>query len=193
MSDLLKLRKAFTVYWDEMNRCLDARAYWALFHVFLCLPDICAALEAADGIARPRQYKKWCDDHMKDPRLPSAERYRMRCKVLHQGRSTTDGPGWRYVGFAFSQPSSAGVVHHMSVSKDGILDVDVGELAKQTKNGVEAWIASLEKNPTEAKARNVTKNLPTLVSVHTSVNIYPPAMGTSEIGYVETRNVTKGG
>ncbi len=102
-----QLATAFGVYWREMERCRQAKAYWALLHVTVCLPDICAALESDDGEATGSRYISWSDIYLPDSLLLGAERYRMRCKVLHQGRAALEQAG-RYTGFSLSQPGSTG-------------------------------------------------------------------------------------
>jgi hypothetical protein len=47
---------AFKTYWDEMETCLRAKAYWSLLHVIVCLPDLCSALEAKNGQATQKLY-----------------------------------------------------------------------------------------------------------------------------------------
>lgn len=147
----MSLSGAFSVYWDDMKLCRDAKAYWCLLHVTICLPDICAALQAPDGETGKALYIAWCDEYLKnDPMLSGADRYQMRCKVLHQGRSKTDrdrryaGP---YTGFAFGQPSSTRRVDHDQL-ESGVLHLDVGALADEMKLGVESWIAALEADQT---------------------------------------------
>jgi hypothetical protein len=158
-----KLTHAFQTYWDDMARCRQAKAYWSLLHVTVCLPDICAALQSGDGETSPSLYIHWCDKYLKNPMLSGAERYRMRCKVLHQGRATTDKPG-RYTGFAFGEPSETGKVDHMRVEAE-TLHLDVGELADEMKGAVDAWIQNLEAQRTSADALNVERNLNSLVRV----------------------------
>jgi hypothetical protein len=158
------LVSAFDTYWSDMDRCGRAGAYWSLLHVTVCLPDICAALESNSGEATGPQYIAWCDRYLVDTLLSGAERYRMRCKVLHQGRATTDQPGGRYVGFSFGQPSATGEVDHRRVDGDA-LNLDVGMLADEMKVGVNRWIQSLETNPSGGEARNAVRNLPSLVQV----------------------------
>ena len=157
------LGKAFQTYWDDMDKCRQAKAYWTLLHVTICLPDICAALQSADGQARSDTYIRWCDQYFSEPRLTGSERYRMRCKVLHQGRATTDQPG-RYTGFAFGQPATSGAIDHMR-SDGQTLHLDVGELATETRGAVERWIKDLEARPSSVEAANVAKNLQSLVRV----------------------------
>src|SRR5689334_14961380 len=109
-----------------MKRCQSGNAYWSLLHVLVCLPDICAALQSKDGETNRTRYKDWCGKFFSEPLLNPEERYRMRCKVLHQGRATTDHAA-RYSGFAFGQPVGL-VTDHLRL--DGrILHLDVARLA----------------------------------------------------------------
>jgi hypothetical protein len=44
-----ELCEAFKTYFDEMDKCAAAECNWALLHVVLVMPDICAALEHPKG------------------------------------------------------------------------------------------------------------------------------------------------
>ena len=158
------LNTVFSTYWLEMERCRNARAYWALLHVSVCLPDICAALQAPNGETTGPRYIDWCEKYLPDPLLSGAERYRMRCKVLHQGRATTDLAASRYIGFSFGQPSPSGHVDHKRVDA-GALNLDVGLVAEETRQAVARWIHVLESNPVCAEAMDVAVNLGSLVQV----------------------------
>jgi len=45
MRTIEQLRKDFALYIEEIDRCEKAKCYWALMHVLLVLPDICATME----------------------------------------------------------------------------------------------------------------------------------------------------
>ena len=157
------LAAAFGVYWQEMERCRANKAYWSLLHVTVCIPDICGALESDNGESTKAGYIAWSDHYLPDQLLTGAERYRMRCKVLHQGRASTDQPG-RYDGFAFTQPPTIGRPCHREI--DGkTLVLDVGQLAVETQAGAERWFQALESAPTTAAALNTERYLPSLVQV----------------------------
>lgn len=158
------LQDALTIYQDEMDRCRTNGAYWALLHITVCLPDICAALQSPNGKTTRQLYENWCDLYLPNALLLGKERYRMRCKVLHQGRATTDQPSSRYIGFSFGQPSPAGHVDHLRVDAR-CLNVDVGRLADETQNGVVQWAKSVEAKPRSDDAMHVFKNLSSLVRV----------------------------
>src|SRR6266496_3477739 len=157
-----KLDGAFKIYWDEMKRCRTGRAYWALLHVTVCLPDICAALQSANGETTGVRYTAWCDQYLTNPMLTGSERWQMRCKVLHQGRASI--PAGRYDGFSFAQPALTGEIDHMRLAGKTLV-LDVGKIAEEMKGAVERWIQHLESNLSGTEATNAAKNLPSLIQV----------------------------
>jgi hypothetical protein len=174
------LTAAFLTYWADMDRCRTAKACWSLLHVTVCLPDICAALQLPDGQTHQPLYISWCDKFFLNPLLRGAERYRMRCKVLHQGRARTEKPG-RYSAFSFGEPSPDGAIDHSRV-ENSVLNLDVGELATETKAAVNAWIGALEADLSSPEALSVERNLASLVRV-TSV-VVPKSADGFQMTYV---------
>src|SRR5436190_15604438 len=84
MKDIDELTSAFAVYYSEMDRCEKAGAYWALLHLTLVLPDICAALESDPKAKVGTRYIDWCAAHfLSNPRLTAGDRYQMRNAVIH--------------------------------------------------------------------------------------------------------------
>jgi len=171
------LEPAFRIYWDDMQRCRQAKAYWSLLHITTCLPDICAALQTDTGDTTGRNkalYIEWCDQYLPDPLLSGPERYQMRCRVLHQGRAQAD-PGGRYTGFAFVEPAATGEVYHKRIDNTTLV-VDVGQLADEVRSGVGRWIGTLEGNPATDAAKNTERNLPSLVRVRQFSLPRPPGV-----------------
>lgn len=166
-----QLGPAFQIYWDEMARCSTGRSYWALLHVTVCLPDICAALQSVKGETTGALYKGWCDQYLIDPKLTGAERWEMRCKVLHQGRASI--PPGRYDGFSFAQPALTGHVDHLGLEGKTLV-LDVGKMADEMKAGVEKWIQHLESDLASVEATNTGKNLPSLIQVRQFKHPYVP-------------------
>jgi len=180
-----QLNATFAMYWNDMDKCRNAGAYWSLIHVTVCLPDICAALESNDGDTNGSRYINWCDRYLTDPLLSGAERYRMRCKVLHQGRASTDQPAGRYIGFSFGQPANSGAVDHRRV--DGTtLNLDVGMLAQETRDGVTQWIQQIEAKPNQPEALNTLRNLASLVQVRQLSFPSPSSSGLGSPVFVTT-------
>jgi hypothetical protein len=179
------LTAAFQTYWVDMDKCRTAKAYWSLLHVTVCLPDICAALQSPDGETHQPLYISWCDKFLANPLLGGSERYRMRCKVLHQGRARTDKPG-RYSAFSYGEPSPDGQIDHGRV-ENGVLHLDVGELATETKAAVNMWIVALEADPSSPEALAVERNLPSLVRVS---SVAVPKSGPKESQMIYVVNKT---
>ena len=114
-----ELRSDLHVYFDEMNRCTQSKCYWALIHLTLTIPDICASLEWQPGSGPDKgvgdRYIDWCDRYMPhDPAMTPGDRYQMRNIVLHLGSSTTESrrrkaagtKSTQYKHFSFLEPSA---------------------------------------------------------------------------------------
>jgi hypothetical protein len=150
------LDAAFTVYWDEVQRCRDAKAYWSLLHVITCLPAICAALETTSGDTKGadgKLYSAWCDRYLQQPKLSGLECYTLRCKLLHQGRAKA-GAGRYKNGFAFVQPGPKGQVDHLRVENQTKLVLDVSCFATEMQHAARRWMNALESDPGTPAAVN---------------------------------------
>jgi hypothetical protein len=158
-----KLRDAFDLYFNEMAECATARTYWSLLHIVVCVPDICGALGSEDGEATGKKFIDWCNRFLADEMLSGVDWYQMRCKVLHQGRTTPDKSP--YDNFVFGQPASDGTSDHRRVDGAAI-HLDVGKLAEEVRAAIDRWFDDLSKNPSNPEAVNVEKNLGSLVKVH---------------------------
>lgn len=155
-------------YFEEMNCCERAVCYWAMLHLAVVLPDICAALEAADGKAKRERYQDWCTRYLADERLTGLEWYGIRCTVLPQGR-TLAWPGVRYGSYRFHYPGGPHKIPYPPNNPeqwpDGKdhLPLDVAVMAKEVTAAVRKWIADLERDHPEAqRPKNVRKYLRTV-------------------------------
>ena len=61
MRTLQQLRNDFALYIEEIERCENAKCYWALLHVLLALPDVCASLEADPAAASTKVGDRYVD------------------------------------------------------------------------------------------------------------------------------------
>ncbi len=104
----VELNQAFKMYFEEMDRCVLQGCYWALLHLSMVLPDICAALESEDGQGKPDKYKNWCKRYLADRFMSPSDWYALRCALLHQGRTTSEEG--RYRSFSLSSPGTGGGV-----------------------------------------------------------------------------------
>src|ERR1700722_11103901 len=80
---------------QEIEKAIKAELFYLALLLTLTLPDICAALERADGRTSGPLYKKWYKANMADGGLSPDEAYELRCTVAHQS-SAIASPGRTY-------------------------------------------------------------------------------------------------
>src|SRR5262245_25330725 len=156
------LENAFRAYFDEMDRCKKHKCYWALLHIVVALPDICAALQSNTGDAGDGgPYRAWCKNNFSRSYLSSEDRYQIRCALLHQGR--TIPRGGRYRSYSFVQPSPSGeIAHNLVTPGEGNMTLDVGEMARDTKTAMVTWFKRLQRPENASPLANVERHLPYL-------------------------------
>jgi hypothetical protein len=165
MLTIADLESAFRVYLDEMDRCERSGCYWALLHLVVVIPDICGALEAANGEATKAAYVDWCKRMLPSASAPLTpdERYEMRCILLHQGRTLASRG--RYTYFKFIPPPPAGVALHGVQQASDQITLDVTQLSTEMKKALRDWFQSLAGPAQAGRAATVAANLPRLVTV----------------------------
>ena len=132
-------------YLEEMERCAAASCNWALVHLLVMMPDVCAGLESEDGRTSEARYRAWCERWLGSAQLNGLERYKLRCSLLHQGQAQPDAsrlkPGdiFRYDRISFGP---AGTPHLLV--QDRLLHVDVSALHRETELGIQRWAEDLE-------------------------------------------------
>jgi hypothetical protein len=153
MATVDELRTAFSVYYREMEHCEKQGAYWALLHLVVVLPDICAALEhGVDSKVAPR-YQSWCKQNFPaNPVLTPSDRYRIRNALLHEGSTLGKPPKSQYASFSFVEPGATDAQVHQHVSADGKnLTLDVQKLTDDTRGAMLHWFQSLQTAPKQMK------------------------------------------
>jgi hypothetical protein len=170
MKTAQQLEEAFGVYFDEMARCDSAGCYWALLHLLVSMPDVCAALEVGHLSPVGQRYMDWCVANFpSDPRLTPADRYQMRNRVLHEGSTLTTQPHSQYTSISFVDPASTNEHVHLLVSGDGNnLAVNIKDLADDTRMAMRKWFAVIESDL--ARNQCVEQNLPRLARRQTKVS-----------------------
>jgi hypothetical protein len=155
------LESAFGVYFAEMVRCRVGDTHWALLHVILALPDICASLESENGWATHEKYVAWCREYC-PPGIPAPEDYRdLRNLVLHQGQTRTASG----VYFKFTKPTASGNVVHRLVFDGNVCWLDVGQLSDEMIASIRTWFRALQLPAAAERRAHVAKHLPRLVTV----------------------------
>lgn len=140
---------------QEVEQALNARLYYLAIATALALPDICAALESADGETRPERYRDWYTANLaaKYPNLTAQDCYLLRCGILHQGR--LGHPGSQYARVIFGLPGR-GMTLHCTIVNDA-LQLNALIFCRGVLASVRAWFAAHQNDP------NVLANYPNLV------------------------------
>lgn len=151
-----QLEKDFALYVEEIDRCEAAHCYWALMHILLALPDVCASLETdpkGPPTAVGDRYVAWCNAHLPGPqRVSAADRFQMRNALLHAGSTTAENRGKKhgtsYMHFSYIDPDTYDPsVHETTDSTGRILNVHVKAMATETKQALLNWFNALQTDP----------------------------------------------
>jgi len=160
-----QLKARFAVYTEQIPRLRNADAYWALLHYIVIFPDICGALESANGEATGPRYKDWATRYIATELLSGDEWYEIRCKVLHQGITIGEK---RYSNYKFvSTPDSNGNVVHRSVFND-VMVLDVRYMADEMLQGLDRWFEDISNKTNPVQTQNVERNINSLATVQSS-------------------------
>lgn len=164
-----QLRNDFALYLDEIRRCEEAKCYWALLHLLLALPDVCASLETDPAGSLPKvgdRYVAWCSAYLpSSATVSAADRYQMRNALLHAGSTTaqnlrkTHHTG--YTHFSYVDPDTFDVSVHYTTDPCGrVLNIHPLTMASETKQALENWFEALQLDL--VKMRRVEQNAPRL-------------------------------
>ena len=156
MRTIEQLRNDFSLYIEEIERCENAKCYWALLHVLLALPDVCATLETDPASAKPgvgERYVDWCAAYFSEsPAVSGKDRYQMRNALLHSGSTTAQNLFKKhhtdYVHFSYVDPDTFDVsVHYTTNQSHTVLNVHGAAMAAETKQALESWFSALQDDP----------------------------------------------
>ncbi len=157
-----ELEQAFQTYFEEMKKCAEAECYWALLHLVVVMPDICASLEHEEGDTTGetgRCYEDWCRRYWSSAAISPERRWKIRCALLHQGRTVLkDGDTVSYI-----RPAPPGSrIHEYVDSHEGNTTLEVDKLAAEVKTGIRTWFDDLQKSENRKQLFNVERYLPWL-------------------------------
>jgi hypothetical protein len=191
-----ELRRAFDVYFREMQHCEDAKCYWSLLHLLLVMPDICGSLEDPTELSGDR-YVRWCRENMPTSKtVEPGDRYQMRNAVLHEGTTLSDNSKTsikakqtKYRCFSFVDPVNFAEPIHQTVNDSGdILNIDVAGLATDTRHGMQTWFEALQHDL--VRMAEVERNLPKLARVKPKVADIPKPQPSGIILTIEQKGFT---
>src|SRR5258706_12317035 len=132
---------------EQIRRASDQGLYYVALFAALAIPDICGALESADGESAGAKYAVWFDRHIA-PRygglLSGEDAYLFRCSMLHQG--TTQHPKSSFKRFLFVEPGATGSVFHNNILNDA-LNIDVRIFVRDVVEAALQWLPTVEDLP----------------------------------------------
>ena len=165
-----EIENVFSIYLNEIDRCEQAKCYWALLHLLLTIPDVCGALEKPKYEVVDR-YVKWCEENMPHTtNIKASDRYQMRNSLLHTGSSTVHNRGNKYASkyshFSYVDPETMAINLHDTVDdKTNILNINIKLMAKETKEAIDHWFHRIRSD--SQVLRTVVSNLSSICRVQT--------------------------
>ena len=150
------LEQAFQLYFMEMTECAISGRFFALLHVIVALPDVCAALEEPSSPVLER-YEGWLEKYHAHALLSPVEFYDLRCKLLHQGQAVGRGRG-RYKTYSF--PIHPDISLHRAVVETGNIILDPRQMAVDMRRAIETWFTDLRRSENAARLQVVRSNYP---------------------------------
>jgi len=167
MKTIEQLRRDFALYIEEIERCENTKCYWALLHVLLSLPDVCASLQTDSASAKKPnvsdRYVDWCAAYFpKSSTVSGNDRYQMRNALLHSGSTTSRNLGKThqtgYKHFSYVDPDTFDIsVHDTTNQSHTVLNVHIPAMAVETKQALESWFSALQGDP--IKMSRVEQNI----------------------------------
>ena len=169
MKTASELNEAFRMYLSEMASSEANNCWWALLHMLVAMPDICAALEGRPQGAK--RYVDWCGQNFAPSSLSPTDRYQMRCALLHEG--TTLAPKSNYTLFSFIDPRATSQVDQLvetDATRHGqMCTVNVKWLADETRTALQTWFARIAQDATINPI--VEQNLKNLATIKPKVMV----------------------
>jgi len=133
---------------NQLRWAVGSQAYYLALYSSLTIPDICGAMESADGQATKHKYIDWFDRYVAakyftfgSATLTGEVCYFYRCAVLHQGRAQHPKLGFSRI--LFVEPSTTTNVFHNNVLNNA-LNIDVSIFCSDILAGAEAWLQITE-------------------------------------------------
>lgn len=130
---------------DQLDEVADKGFSYVALFTALTIPDICGALESADGRATGARYKAWFDTWVspqytvgpeRRPSLSGETCYAYRCGLLHQGRSMHEKLGYSRIMFVERRN---GNIFHNNVMNDA-LNIDIPLFVQSITSPAREWL-----------------------------------------------------
>ena len=138
---------------NQIRKSLDANLYYLALFSSLAIPDMCGAIESANGRATVEKYKKWYEKYVY-PRyqtITAEECYEYRCTALHQGKSSPNKQNANYDRILFIEPSPSKKmninVKRINTPNESAIMIDLEEFCLAIIDGVDIWLNQKKGTP----------------------------------------------
>lgn len=125
------------LFLKEIEGALDNGLYYLALQSSLTLPDICGALQSADGKATGKKYCDWYDTFAKEPcplALNGNDCYYFRCSCLHQGSSRHVKSSYSRIMFLVPNKT---IIHNCILNN--ALCIDINHFCRNIIESVRKW------------------------------------------------------
>lgn len=146
MEDILK----------AIRKDLKYKNYYSVLFLTVMLTSICSALESSNGEDNSTKYKAWYSKYVGDLFLKGDECYKLRCALLHRGK--TNHKNSSFNGFRFTFPSKKITLHNNNFG--GALNLDITLFCERILQGVEVWLQDMKSNT------NYQRNIKDIIRYH---------------------------
>ena len=143
----------------EIEKALAAGLYHLAIVLAVTLPDVCAALESADGRSNTPRYKAWFESNMatRFSNLTADDCFSLRCGVVHQGRFGLAGS--QYDRAVFLLPNPQGGRFRDCIMNDAYF-YSADDFCREWLAGVREWVSKKGTDP------QVAANSANLIRTH---------------------------
>jgi len=133
------------IFTTELQNALKGKAYYAAILLALTLPDVCSALESANGASTPETYKNWYEKWLgpQYPTVTGADIYFLRCSVAHQ--AAFNHPAMQVKKVYFTLPTGL-LIYDQNEDEHG-LQLDLIRFCKSMAEAVDRWYSAKGNTP----------------------------------------------
>jgi hypothetical protein len=142
---------------SQIEKGLNHNLYFLSLFTALSIPDICGAMEAEDGMAKGKEYKRWFNEYMvkREPEkygdgnnFTADDCWNFRCALLHQAHSTHEKMIYKRI--CFFEPPSRIYIHACVIEanneREKTLLLDVNKFCLDIIGAAREWLEIHEKS-----------------------------------------------
>lgn len=165
------LEEAFGLYIRELQNSVGSLG---TLHLVCAIPDVCAALESANGTTSGKVgklYQAWAARNVVkgDPVMTEVDWWKLRCSVLHQGSSLPIHPGGdvsQYASVSFVVADADKPMHRVALDtpEGKNLTLHVPMMAAEMVGVLDGWFTWLDSSDADSVRGNVQQHLRTVIS-----------------------------